>query len=150
MFPLISNLIHYLSAFRNKAVADGAVSFHLDRLVSGRAARFTYGTGCNVSYNEFDSEHTSRRSMAFEGFGGLELPYGFEAILTKVCLRLLGSFKYSITYKGTEVSEQQEFRKPFILEEFDCSRCGNIQVDIVAYRGQLADLGWMDTEQGKW
>ena len=88
--------------------------------------------------------------MAFEGFGGLELPYGFEAILTKVCLRLLGSFKYSITYKGTEVSEQQEFRKPFILEEFDCSRCGNIQVDIVAYRGQLADLGWMDTEQGKW
>ncbi|KIM58494.1 hypothetical protein SCLCIDRAFT_128104 [Scleroderma citrinum Foug A] len=115
----------------NKAVADGAVSFHLDRLVSGRAARFTYGTGCNVSYNEFDSEHTSRRSMAFEGFGGLELPYGFEAILTK----------------GTEVSEQQEFRKPFILEEFDCSRCGNIQVDIVAYRGQLAEPRWLDTEQ---
>lgn len=87
--------------------------------------------------------------MAFEGFGGLELPYGFEAILTKVCLRLLGIFDYSTAYKGTEVSEQQEFRKPFILEEFDRSRCGNIQVDIVAYRGQLAEPRWLDTEQGK-
>ncbi|KAL4079085.1 hypothetical protein J3A83DRAFT_4367804 [Scleroderma citrinum] len=113
----------------NKAVADGAVSSYLDRLVSGRAARFTYGTGCNVTYNQFDSEHTSRRSSAFEGFGGLELPCGFEPILTKA------------------FAEQQEFRKPFILEEFDRSRCGKIQVDVVAYRGQLANPRWMDTEQ---
>ncbi|KAL4068705.1 hypothetical protein V8B97DRAFT_1918465 [Scleroderma yunnanense] len=84
----------------NKAVADGAVSSYLDRLVSGRAARFTYGTGCNVTYNQFDSEHTSRRSSAFEGFGGLELPCGFEPILTKACIVPFRGFECSIMYEG--------------------------------------------------
>lgn len=64
---------------------------------------------------------------------------------------VLGSLESSSTdqcTKGTEVAEQQEFKKSFILEEFDRSRCGNIQVDIVAYRGQLANPRWMDTEEG--
>lgn len=119
----------------NKAVADGAVSFYIDRLVSGRVARFTYGTGINVTYNQADPEHVSRREIAFEGFSGdLEVPYGFEPILTK----------------GTQVSEQQEFRKSFILEETDRSRCNNLHVDIMAYRGQLANPRWMDTEEGSY
>ncbi|KAI6029300.1 hypothetical protein BKA83DRAFT_4216861 [Pisolithus microcarpus] len=119
----------------NKAVADGAVSFYIDRLVSGRVARFTYGTGCNVTYNQSDPEHVSRRDMAFDGFsGGLELPFGFEPILDK----------------GTQVSEQQEFRKSFILEEVDRSRCSNLHVDIIAYRGKLANPCWMDTEEGSY
>ncbi|KAI6100572.1 hypothetical protein F5141DRAFT_1218599 [Pisolithus sp. B1] len=119
----------------NKAVADGAVSFYIDRLVSGRVARFTYGTGCNVTYNQSDPEHVSRRDIAFDGFsGGLEVPYGFEPILNK----------------GTQVSEQQEFRKSFILEETDRSRCSNLHVDIIAYRGKLANPRWMDTEEGSY
>ncbi|KAG6334775.1 hypothetical protein ID866_4308 [Astraeus odoratus] len=138
---LYSNLVKYMSSLNitfcrpnqhvNKAVADGAVSFYLDRLVSGRAARFTYGTGCNVMYNQYDSEHASRRSSAFEGFDGLELPYGFEPILTK----------------GTEVSERQEFRKSFIFEEFNRSRCNKLHLDILAYRGKLPNPRWIDEEQ---
>ncbi|KAG9312597.1 hypothetical protein JVU11DRAFT_6994 [Chiua virens] len=116
----------------NKAVADGAVSFFIDHLVSSRTARFTYGTECNASYNEHDSEHVARREHAFEGVTGfLELPHAFESILEK----------------GTEVSEEQEFKKPFIIEEFDLSHCGSIHVDIVAYRGKVLNPSWVDTER---
>ncbi|KAF9222351.1 hypothetical protein BS17DRAFT_818684 [Gyrodon lividus] len=117
----------------NKAVADGAVSFFIDHLVSARAARFTYGTECNALYNEHEPEHVARESNAFQGITGcLELPNAFESILTK----------------GTEVSEEQEFKKPFIIEEFDLSHCSSIQVDIVAYRGKLSHPCWVDTERG--
>lgn len=69
----------------NKAVADGAVSFFIDHLVSSRAARFTYGTECNALYNEYDSEHVARKANAFEGVTGcLEVPNAFESILDKV------------------------------------------------------------------
>jgi len=115
----------------NKAVADGAVSFFVDNLVSSRAARFTYGTHCNAVYDEHDPEHVSRRDVAFEGVTGyLEVPYAFESILKK----------------GTEVLEEQEFKKPFMIEEFDLSHCGSIHVDIVAYRGMLSDPQWVDVE----
>lgn len=47
------------------------------------------------------------------------------------------------------MSEEQEFKKPFIIEEFDLSNCGSIQVDIVAYRGKLLDPLWVDIERGE-
>ncbi|KAF9231963.1 hypothetical protein BU15DRAFT_67879 [Melanogaster broomeanus] len=50
-------------------------------------------------------------------------------------------------FKGTEVSEEQEFKKPFMIEEFDLSHCGSIQVDIVAYRGKLSHPCWVDAER---
>jgi hypothetical protein len=135
-------------------VADGAVSFFIDHLVSSRTARFTYGTECNALYNEHDPEHVARRDNAFEGMTGyLEVPHAFESILKKVSqLSLLcevfadRSGPYT---KGTEVSEEQEFKKPFIIEEFDLSHCGSIHVDIVAYRGKLLDPSWVDTERGE-
>ncbi|KAG1830176.1 hypothetical protein EV424DRAFT_1315773 [Suillus variegatus] len=45
----------------NKAVADGAVSYFIDHLVSSRVARFTYGTECSVPFNPFDMEHRARQ-----------------------------------------------------------------------------------------
>ncbi|KAF8415387.1 hypothetical protein L210DRAFT_3657556 [Boletus edulis BED1] len=139
---LYAKLMEHMSAFDitfcrphqyvNKAVADGAISFFIDHLVSSRTARFTYGTECNALYNEHDSEHVARRENAFEGVTGyLEVPHAFESVLKK----------------GTEVSEEQEFKKPFIIEEFDLSHCGSIHVDIVAYRGKLSDPTWMDAER---
>lgn len=66
-------------------MADGAVSFFIDHLVSSRTARFTYGTECNALYNEHDPEHVARRENAFEGMTGyLEVPHAFESILKKV------------------------------------------------------------------
>ncbi|KAG1846570.1 hypothetical protein DFJ58DRAFT_705635 [Suillus subalutaceus] len=45
----------------NKAVADGAVSYFIDHLVSSRVSRFTYGTECSVPFNPFDMEHRARQ-----------------------------------------------------------------------------------------
>ncbi|KAG1792831.1 uncharacterized protein HD556DRAFT_1432493 [Suillus plorans] len=51
----------------NKAVADGAVSYFIDHLVSSRVARFTYGTECSVPFNPFDMEHRARQKEAQQG-----------------------------------------------------------------------------------
>lgn len=135
-------------------MADGAVSFFIDHLVSCRTARFTYGTECNAIYNEHDPEHVGRRDNAFEGVTGyLEVPHAFESILMKVShltsLREALADRSDSHTKGTEVSEEQEFKKPFIIEEFDLSHCGSIPVDIVAYRGRLLNPSWVDTERGE-
>ncbi|KAI6108537.1 hypothetical protein EV401DRAFT_2116788 [Pisolithus croceorrhizus] len=116
----------------NKAVADGAVSHYLDRLVSARTARFTYGIPCCHTYNPYDTEHVSRRSTAFTVLSGTQwLPNGFGSILTR----------------GTEVSEQQEFRSGFYREVANLSACKSVEEDIVAYRGTLKDPLWMDKEK---
>lgn len=134
-------------------MADGAVSFFIDHFVSSRAARFTYGTECNALYNEHDPEHLARSDIAFEGVTGyLEVPHAFESILKKVSnpSQVYKIFDRPGTHpKGAEVSEEQEFKKPFIIEEFDLSHCGTIHVDIIAYRGTLPNPSWVDTERGE-
>lgn len=70
---------------RNKAVADGAVSFYLDHVVSARMARFTYGTRCNVPYDGDNAEHRKRAYSKFRRFSGeIVIPDIFSSILTKV------------------------------------------------------------------
>ncbi|KIO05283.1 hypothetical protein M404DRAFT_9026 [Pisolithus tinctorius Marx 270] len=129
----------------NKAVADGAVSYYLDRLVSARAARFTYGIPCCHTYTPHDTEHASRRLTAFTTLSGdLWLPNGFCPILTRVP----SEFKFFFFAKGTEVSEQQEFRRTFYREQANLYECKNVGVDIVAYRGTLENPLWMDKEAG--
>ncbi|KAF9234840.1 hypothetical protein BU15DRAFT_78674 [Melanogaster broomeanus] len=136
----------------NKAVADGAVSSFIDHLVFAWTARFTYGTECNALYNEHDPEHVARKANAFQGITGcLEVPNAFESILEKVddysLIYEKSSLCIGFLFKGTEVSEEQEFKKPFMIEEFDLSHCGSIQVDIVAYRGKLSHPCWVDAER---
>jgi len=46
----------------NKAVADGAISYHLDHFVSVRVSKYAYGVHCNVSYNASIEEHRLRSS----------------------------------------------------------------------------------------
>jgi hypothetical protein len=71
----------------NKAVADGAVSYFIDHLVSSRVSRFTYGTECSVPFNPFDMEHRARQKDVFRSASGiLALPRAFSSILTKVAL----------------------------------------------------------------
>ena len=70
---------------RNKAVADGAISYHIDHLVSSRVAKLTYGTDCSVPYNPSDGEHRARQKNIYRGPSGqLALPNAFASILTKV------------------------------------------------------------------
>jgi hypothetical protein len=82
--------------FSNKAVADGAVSYFIDHLVSSRVSRFTYGTECSVPFNPFDMEHRARQKEVFRSASGiLALPRAFSSILTKVAI---------LTYFGRSVA----------------------------------------------
>jgi hypothetical protein len=50
--------------------------------------------------------------------------------------------------QGTRVSEDQEFREEFYLENLESSWCDSIEVPIVIYKGSSLDPRWMDTEAG--
>ncbi|KAL4068706.1 hypothetical protein V8B97DRAFT_2024646 [Scleroderma yunnanense] len=118
----------------NKAVADGAVSFHIDNLVSSRVAKLTYGTECSVPYDSTNPEHRARQKKVYRGPSGmLAVPKAFGSILTR----------------GTRVSEQQTFEEEFVIRRSTVDSCESVDVDITAYRGSLTKPDWMDTEPDK-
>ncbi|KAG2016364.1 hypothetical protein CC2G_009535 [Coprinopsis cinerea AmutBmut pab1-1] len=56
----------------NKAVSDGSVAFHLDRMVTVRIAKYTYGTTVSLAYDEKDPEHRAREDTTY-----LSIDYGW-------------------------------------------------------------------------
>ena len=61
------------------------MSFYLDRFVSARVIRTTYGVGCNVDYDQSNAEHRARSLWRItRPSGRVVLPNGFSPILTKV------------------------------------------------------------------
>lgn len=70
----------------NKAVAQGAIAFFLDTIVTSRVSRFEYGLEVNVVYNPYNTQHAVRSSKAaFMADGIKRLPNGFSTILDEVC-----------------------------------------------------------------
>ncbi|KAJ8094284.1 hypothetical protein PM082_006824 [Marasmius tenuissimus] len=117
--------------FLNKAVADGAVSFHLDHRVSTRVARFTYGAGCNACYIPFDPEHEERASTVYTNLKGVKMiPGHFTHILPK----------------GTRVHEETEFRKGYSRLSLDAASLRHISIDIRHYRGRGDAPHWLDVD----
>ncbi|KAG2049397.1 hypothetical protein BDR06DRAFT_961567 [Suillus hirtellus] len=118
-------------AHANKAVADGAVSFYIDHLVSSRVARATYGVECRTLYSALDREHLARQHKGvIDVDGQTYLHERFESILLK----------------GTQVSEQREFRKPFKATRKSLAACKSHSTDIICYKGALQEPRWLDTE----
>ena len=69
----------------DKAVAVGAVSFHIDHFVKGRLSRFTYGTPHCTLYKTSDPEHVKREDKTFISLLGLKyVPDAFSSMLPKV------------------------------------------------------------------
>ncbi|KIM86828.1 hypothetical protein PILCRDRAFT_816085 [Piloderma croceum F 1598] len=117
----------------NKAVADGAVSFYLDRRVSVRVAKTTYGVECATLFELDNIEHLVRSNTKYTGLSGQQyIPNTFTTILAK----------------GTRVSADKEFRRDYIRTCRDVNGCGIITVDIQSYRGRSKDPEWTDTEPG--
>jgi hypothetical protein len=78
-----SNLI--LKRRRNKAVAEGAISYYIDRLVSTRVSRFTFGIEVTRAFDSADKEHLKRASQVYTAPSGhLRLQGVFSEILGKV------------------------------------------------------------------
>ncbi|KAK0471595.1 hypothetical protein IW261DRAFT_1511460 [Armillaria novae-zelandiae] len=115
----------------NKAVADGAVSFYLDRFVSARVSKCHYGTIMATHYDATKPEHIARREKAyFDAAGDLVLGGQYDIILSK----------------GVQVSEDTEYRHSYnqvrkLLSDFNV-----MEGDILCYRGTRKNPRWMDKE----
>ncbi|KAJ7137618.1 hypothetical protein C8R43DRAFT_1089388 [Mycena crocata] len=115
----------------NKAVADGAVSFYLDRFVSARISKHTHGTECVMDYQANNAEHRCRASYATkDASGALVVPKVFSAILKK----------------NTSVTETKEFRKPYLILRTDRSELNHMTVEILRYNGTDDDPRWIDID----
>lgn len=69
---------------RSKAVAEGALWFHLDNCVCARVARHTYGSGVSPWYDESDPEHVRRKEKGYTQVNGMfAIPGGFTTIVSK-------------------------------------------------------------------
>ena len=84
-----------LTRFRNKAVANGAVIFHIDRAVKSRVARATYGVKYRPWVDESNLEHCRRKHQWERSPSGRYLiPGGFCPILRRVVF----SLRYWMTF----------------------------------------------------
>jgi len=134
----------------NKAVADGAVSFYIDHLVSSRVARTTYGINITTRYNSQDPEHRARKHTQFISLAGhLTIPNKFGSILLKVNMEnaLVHSMDADMFSQGTQVSELREFRRSFSFSKKSRAACASHSVNISCYKGDLQEPKWMDTER---
>ncbi|KAG7091390.1 hypothetical protein E1B28_010428 [Marasmius oreades] len=136
MFDRLKNVLEQLNlslsrpdGFVNKAVADGAVSFFLDHMVSARVSRFTYGIECNVPYQPSKADHKKRSHTIFvKPSGKTALPGHFSTILPK----------------GSRVQEETEFRRPYYQESAYSMSLMNISAEILCYKGHDDAPEWLD------
>ena len=74
-------------ATSNKAVADGAISFHVDHFVSARVSKFAYGTNVRTPYDPENPEHLARSARCSRDLTGALMIGGlFDVILPRVSL----------------------------------------------------------------
>ncbi|TFK64304.1 hypothetical protein BDN72DRAFT_861491 [Pluteus cervinus] len=113
----------------NKAVADGAVSFYLDRFVSARMSRYIYGMRVNVAFDPLNEEHASRKHKKYVNMtGDARLPDGFDIILSR----------------GARVTETQEFKSPYWQEARSKDSFQKINDRVLCYKGSLDNPQWVD------
>jgi len=117
----------------NKAVAVGAVSYYVDRLVTGRISKFTYGVPCSIVYDPGDPEHAQRLHKSYTDFlGEKRIPDHFVTMLSR----------------GTKVLEDREIR-----HKFCCISEGappqKVVLNIIKYTGSLVAPEWGDKEKDK-
>ncbi|KAK0212140.1 hypothetical protein DFS33DRAFT_1389252 [Desarmillaria ectypa] len=116
----------------NKAVADGAVSFHLDHAVTARISKCNYGVRTYTGYDRLDEEHVRRRAKIFIDSSGT---------------RSLGGQYSVILAKDVLVSEETEFRKSYCMLARSLSDLDTITTPIWRYGGKKEDPKWMDVDK---
>ncbi|KAF5354421.1 hypothetical protein D9758_010726 [Tetrapyrgos nigripes] len=115
----------------NKAVPDGALSFHLDHFVSVRVSKYTYGTKISVKYDSTDPEHRRRSHFITTKPSGTKvLPSAFDEILAK----------------DTRVHEVKEFSRNYRMEAASLELLKTVNADIISYRGKYGTPEWIDVE----
>ncbi|TFK64298.1 hypothetical protein BDN72DRAFT_901682, partial [Pluteus cervinus] len=112
---------------KNKAVADGAVSFFIDHFVSTRVSKFDYGTTTNIEYMPWKSSHRARTNQIFKSVSGeILLPDAFA---------------------NTSVSEQQEFRQYYYRQGTSKASMNHLKSTVLRYRGARETIQWADEDE---
>ena len=119
---------HYISFISNKAVADGAISYNIDHLVTTRVAKLTYGIHCTWMFDSSQSDHVSRKDTLFRELdGSWRLPNAFSSILKKVILSSWLKHNKSLT----------SFREPRFLNSKNFGIASfnweNLQLTVLAF-----------------
>lgn len=119
----------------NKAVADGAMSFYINRTVSVRISKSSYGVPISVTFNPQDPQHQKRKDKVFTGIrGDLWLGPQYSEVVGKN-VRLV---------EGTEFRcAKERFRKRL-------SQLTSFSTDILSYCGIFEEPCWMDDEESKY
>ena len=82
--PRLERQLFVESMFRNKAVADGAVSFCIDHYATARVSKFVFGTGCCILYDAKHPEHASGSDKYVDLPGDVMIGDVFSNILPMV------------------------------------------------------------------
>lgn len=115
----------------NKAVADGAVSYHLDHFVRSRVAKYSYGVQATMPYDPSNPEHMTRRHFVYTDLTGRKRIRRFFDVILR---------------KDTCVSETQEFRQSYISQSRNPSDLDTISEPIMCFRGWNPNPRWLDEE----
>jgi len=143
MLTLLFLLSHsnLLSIARNKAVADGAVSFCIDHFVTERISKFSVGIACNLIYDPNNPEHAARSADKYVNAAGeVRLSGFFDVILPKVDLSVVMT-EFTLNNSPSQnitVLETKEFRHSFTRCTFDREEFKSIRESIICYRGLQA------------
>ncbi|KAF9068282.1 hypothetical protein BDP27DRAFT_1224550 [Rhodocollybia butyracea] len=128
LLGLIQFFYCFITPSSNKAVSDGAVSFHLDCLVDTRVSRSTYGLGTYAVYEANNPEHQIRGYVTNVLTGELQVLNQYSVILQK----------------DVQILKAQEFRASFYQES--ATRLNNISVNILKYEGIIEYPAWTDED----
>ena len=136
----------------SKVVADGAVSFYLDRWVTTRVARVSSGLEVCTEFDDFNSEHVRRRSTACrQPSGRLVVDGQFHCFVSKAC----DAVPYcpvraesDVYTQGTKVAESTNIAASFYREIQSVGNATSFEAEIICYKGDLPVVRWMDKCRG--
>ncbi|KAI0704701.1 hypothetical protein C8Q76DRAFT_801605 [Earliella scabrosa] len=134
-FKLLGLTLYKPNTHTSKAVSEGAVAYYLDRSVTARVMKATYGTECAVAYDPSKPEHAPRSGAKVTRSSGRVV--------------LSGAFS-SILCEGTLVHEKQEMSRSFFRDarQRDDPILNKISADIISYRDGTAP-NWLDEAPDK-
>ncbi|KAG8896276.1 calcium channel protein, partial [Tulasnella sp. 403] len=115
-----------------KAVAHGAVAWYLDRLVTARVARQTYGTDCATLFDKSNAGHCSRSHLA--------------RISDASGLLFIGPLFRALVTKGEAIQTDSVFRRSFTVERRQKSDVLYVMT-LDRYDGTIEDIDFYDKDK---
>ncbi|KAG8903284.1 hypothetical protein FRB99_003525 [Tulasnella sp. 403] len=130
-------LMHYETEVRRaeigtaKAAAHGAVSWYLDRLVTARVARHTFGTPYATGFDATNPKHRLKLDHAF-----IDDVTGHPFI---------GGLFKAILQKGQAIPEDATYRETFTVDSKTRALVKNV-IPLIRYNGSKKGIGFFDDD----